>query len=35
MDRITPSQIAQLEDPNTLYVSTKLLPQYQQDLNDC
>lgn len=33
-DRITPSQIAQLEDPNTLYVSTKLLPQYQQNSND-
>lgn len=30
-DRFLDSPIAQLEDPNTLYVSTKLLPQHQHN----
>ena len=32
-DRIIPSPIAQLESPNTMYVSTDLLPQNQTDSN--
>ena len=32
-DKIIPSPIAQLESPNTMYVSTDLLPQNQTDFN--
>ena len=32
-DKIIPSPIAQLESPNTMYVSTDLLPQNQTDSN--
>lgn len=33
-DKLTDSPIAQLQDPNTMYVSTKLLPQYQASSNN-